>query len=317
MRLTRITGTALSLFLMFPQIGGGEEGAGFDEISLAKLQIPGWHPTDIDSYAGKKLYDAIDGYADYHMGFNFRDSQRRFFTNGEKRIEVFAYRFDTPENAFGLFSVMRMGAGKFLEVGNEGSITDRLLHLWKGTYYVTISDLGQAACSREELLAFAKSVDSQFQKQYAKPSLVEALFTKTVVPESLTYFHYRNALERLLYLGEENVLQLADDFDKPYDVEGAYGKFLVDKATYELVVLRYGSPEKPEMAYRKFVEMMEGEFKSTEVNWPWAELVERNGKQTIVFRQGNLLMLSFPTAKGNVVKELMRDVVTRLKPTRG
>jgi hypothetical protein len=62
---------------------------------------------------------------------------------------------------------------------------------------------------------------------------------------------------------------------------------------------------------------MEDELRSTETNWPWAELVERNGKQTIVFRQGNLLMLSFPTAKGDVVRELMQDVVAKLKSTRG
>lgn len=317
MRLPRTIRTAASLLLMFSAIVHGEDAARNEQISLAKLQLPDWQPTDVDSYVGKKLYDAIDGYADYHMGFNFRDSQRRFFTNGDKRIEVFAYRFDTPENAYGLFSVMRLGALKLLEVGNEGSSEDRLLHVWKGPYYITISDLGKAACSHEELLAFAKSVDSQFHKPYAKPALVEALPKKTVDPLSVMYFHYRNALEKLLYLGEENVLELAEDFDGPYDVEGAYGKFLIDKAAYELVVLRYDSPKKPEIAYRKFVQTMEDELKNTETNGPWAELVERNGKQTIVFRQGNLLMLSFPTAKGNVVKELMRDVVAKLTATKG
>lgn len=317
MRLTQTIRTAPLLLLMLSAIAEGEEAPRPEEISLAKLQIAGWQPTDVESYVGKKLYDAIDGYADYHLGFNFRDSQRRFFINGGKRIEVFAYRFDTPQNAFGLFSVMRMGAPKLLEIGNEGSIEDRLLHVWKGTYYVTISDLGKVACSREDLLAFAKSVDSQFQKQYAKPSLVEALPTKDVLPLSVMYFHYRNALEKLLYLGEENVLELADDFDEPYDVEGAYGKFLIDKAAYELVVLRYDSPKKPEIAYHKFVQTMEDELKSTETNGPWAELVERNGKQTIVFREGNLLMLSFPTAKGDVIKELMRDVVAKLTSNKG
>jgi hypothetical protein len=317
MRFTQTIRAAAFLLLMISIAVEGEDGARPDEISLAKLKIPGWQATNVDSYVGKKLYDAIDGYADYHMGFNFKDSERRSFTNGEKRIEVFVYRFDTPENAFGLFSVMRMGAAKLLDVGNEGSIEERLLHVWKGPYYVTISDLGKAECSQEEVLAFAKSVDSQFQKQYAKPQLVEALPAKKVVPLSVTYFHYRNALEKLLYLGEENVLQLADDFDKPYDVEGAYGKFVIDKANYELIVLRYDSPKKPEIAYRNFVRTMEDELRTTETNWPWAELVERNGKQTIVFRQGNLLMLSFPTAKGDVVRELMQDVVAKLKSTKG
>jgi hypothetical protein len=317
MRLIRTISAAAFLLLMMSAIVEGDDGARPEEISLTKLEVPGWQPTKLESYIGKKLYDVIDGYADYHMGFNFEGSERRSFTNGEKRIEVFVHRFDTPENAFGLFSVMRMGAAKLLNIGNEGSLEERLLHMWKGRYYLTISDLGRTECTQEEMLTFAKSVDSQFVMRCAKPSLVEALPDKNMVPLSVAYFHYRNALEKLLYLGEENVLQLGDDFDKPYDVEGAYGKFVVDKVNYELIVLRYDSPKKPEVAYRNFVQTMEDELKSTETNWPWAELVERNGKKTIVFRQGKILMLSFPTAKGDVVKELMQDVLAKLKSTKG
>lgn len=292
----------------------GEDGPGPEEISLTKLHLPGWKPTNVESFAGKALYDAIDGYADYHMGFNFRDSERRFFTNGEKRIEVFSYRFDTPENAFGLFSVMRMGSVKLLNIGNEASSEGRVFHMWKGRYYLTINDLGKAECSQEEILSFAKALDAQFQKLYAKPLLVEALPKKNLVPLSVAYFHYRNALEKLIYLGEENVLQLGDDLDKPYEAEAAYGQFLVDKAKYDLIVLRYESVKKPEIAARMFMETMKESLQSAATDWPWAELVERNGKQTIIFRQGNILMLSFPTARGDVAKQLMQQVLAELRP---
>ncbi len=291
-----------------------KDGAGSEAISLAKLEVAGWEPTDVESYVGKKLYDAIDGYADFHMGFNFKDSERRFFINGEKRIEVFSYRCDTPENAFGLFSVMRMGCTKLLNIGNESSLEGRLFHIWKGPYYVTISDLGKAACSEEEMLAFARGVDAQFQKEYARPPIAEALPKKNLLPHSVTYFHYRNALERLTYLGEKNVLQLGDDLDKPYDVEAAYGQFLIDKTKYDLIVLRYQSPEKPELAARMFIDSMKDDLKGSTANWPWAELTERSGKQTIIFREGNILMLSFPTANGDVVKHLMKQVIANLKP---
>jgi hypothetical protein len=284
-----------------------------EEISLAGLQVEGWQPTDLDSYAGKALYDAIDGYADFHMGFNFKDSQRRFFTNGEKRIEVFSYRFDRPENAFGLFSVMRMGSPKLLAIGNESSLQERIFHMWKGPFYVTVSDLGQAACSPEELLTFAKAIDAQFQKSYPKPSLVEALPGENLTPLSVTYFHHRNALERLTYLGEENILQLGDDLEKPLDVEAAYGQFVVDKTKYELILLRYQSEKKPQVAARMLIETMKDGLQTATENWPWAELVERNGKRTLLFREGNILMLSFPTAKGDVVKKLMEQVVANLK----
>ncbi|NQT82150.1 hypothetical protein HQ563_03955 [bacterium] len=285
-----------------------------EEISLGKLHVAGWQPTDVDSYIGKALYDAIDGYADFHMGFNFKDSERRFFTSGEKRIEVFSYRFDSPGNAFGLFSVMRMGTVKLLKIGDEASLEGRVFHMWKGTYYVTISDLGEAACSQEEMLAFAKAVDAQFGNQYSKPSLVEALPKKNLLPFSVAYFHFRNALERLTYLGEENILQLGEDLDKPYHVEAAYGQFLVDKAKYDLIVLRYESAKKSEVAARMFMETMKETLKSSTANWPWAELVERNGKQTVIFREGNVLMFSFPTGRGDVVKTLMQQVVVNLKP---
>lgn len=285
-----------------------------EEISLAKLEVAGWQPTALESYVGKRLYDAIDGYADFHMGFNFKDSERRFFTNGEKRIEVFSYRLDGAENAFGLFSVMRRGAPELLDIGNEAASAGAVFHMWKGAYYITVSDLGRAECSNEEILAFARAVDAQFAKKYTKPSLVEALPKTNLVPSSVTYFHYRNALERLTYLGEGNVLLLGEDFDKPYDVEAAYGQFVIDKTKYDLIVFRYDSPKKPETAAKNFIEMMKGDLKTSTTNWPWAELVERNGKQTILFREGNILMLSFPTAKGDVVRGLMKDLAARLLP---
>lgn len=306
------------LLLILLTVAQSQEGPATEKISLAKLQVAGWRPANLDSYLGKALYDAIDGYADYHMGFNFKDSERRRFeANGEKRIEVFSYRFDTPQNAFGLFSVMRMGSIRLLEVGNEASLEGRLFHMWKGPYYVTVTDLGKAECSEEDILAFAKAVDEQFEKQYSKPSLVEALPKKHLVPHSIVYFHYRNALERLVYLGEENILQLGDDLDKPCDVEVAYGQFVVDKAKYELMVLRYQSPKKPQIAARMFMESMKDSLKKTTTDWPWAELVERNGKQTIIFRRGNTLMFSFPTARGDVVKQLMEQVIAGLKPAKG
>lgn len=284
------------------------------EISLAKLEVAGWQPTSLESYVGKKLYDAIDGYADFHMGFNFKDSERRFFTNGEKRIEVFSYRLDSAENAFGLFSVMRKGAPELLDIGNEAASAGAVFHIWKGPYYVTVSDLGKTECAQEEILAFARAVDAQFAEKYPKPSLVEALPRKNLVPSSVSYFHYRNALELLTYLGEENVLLLGEDFDKPYDVEAAYGQFVIDKAKYDLIVLRYDSPKKPETAAKNYIEMMKGDLKTSTTNWPWADLIERNGKQTVIFREGNILMLSFPTAKGDVVRDLMKDLAARLLP---
>jgi len=295
----------------------GEDGLPRERISLEKIQVGGWQPARVESYVGKKLYDAIDGYADFHMGFNFKDSERRSFANGEKRIEIFSYRFDTPENAFGLFSVMRMGSVEFLDVGNETSLEGRVFHIWKGPYYVTITDLGKEGVSEEEMVAFAKVVDAQFSKHYSRPFLVEALPNKSLLPHSVTYFHYRHALEKLTYLGEENVLQLGEDFDKPYDVEAAYGQFLVDKSKYDLIVLRYESAKKPEVAAQKYIESMKDDLKTSSTNWPWAELVERNGKQTILFREGNVLMLSFPTTNGDIVRDLMKQVAANLKAKKG
>ncbi len=301
------------LLLAALSIAPAEEGLAPDKISLEKVQVAGWQAAKIESYVGKALYDAIDGYADFHMGFNFKDSERRAFTSGEKRIEVFSYRFDSPGNAFGLFTVMRMGSVELLSIGNEASSEGRVFHMWKGPYYVTISDLGKAGCSQEEMLNFARAVDAQFSKQYPKPSLVEALPKKDLVPLSVTYFHYRHALEKLTYLGEENVLQLGEDFDKPCDAEAAYGQFLIEKANYEVVVLRYESPKKPRIAAERFIGSMKESLKSASTNWPWADLVERNGKQTIIFCEGNVLMFSFPTSKGDVVRDLMKQVAANLK----
>ena len=149
---------------------GGAEGAGAApkpaakgepmEIALAGTQPMG--PTEF--YTSDTLYEKIDGRAPAYQGFNVQQLRCRSFAvtaAAGSYVDVYEYRFDTPVNAFGMFSLERDPKGKPLAIVPDGYAADMGYFFRQGAVYVQIiaSDVKPATLAIAKSLADIRAKD--------------------------------------------------------------------------------------------------------------------------------------------------------------
>lgn len=294
----------------------GEEAGG---LSLEALRLGGWEaagPTE--TYLGEKLYEAIDGFADYHFGFDFREAQRRFFIQGQKKIEVFVYRFGSPAEAYGLYSVMRPRWGQPVAVGDEAVWEQgNVCAVWRGPYYIAITTQGAEVATEEDLTAAARAVAQQIQGGFKRPDLVEMLPRKQLQPLSVLYFHCLQPLDRVFYLGEGNVLQLAEKPTDPHEVEAVYAEYDQPGRPAIVVVALYPQPEKARKARELYAAQVEAEAVVATEDSLWddpeassygRDFKARTGFHTLLFQREKWLLAAAEVADVELLKGLLRQV---------
>jgi hypothetical protein len=123
------------------------------EISLAGIKPMG----DTEFYNSDNLYEKIDGRAPAYQGFNILAMRcRSFGVNAApgSYVDVYEYRFDSPVDAFGMYSLERDPKGKPLEIVADGCAADMGYFFRQGAVYVQII----ASDMKPETLAKAKSI---------------------------------------------------------------------------------------------------------------------------------------------------------------
>jgi hypothetical protein len=147
--------------------GGEEGGEGGAEASVSKpavksdpleISLTGTKPMgDTEFYTSDNLYEKIDGRAPAYQSFNVQALRcRSFGVNAVpgSYVDVYEYRFDTPVDAFGMFSQERDPKGKPLDVVPDGYAADMGYFFRQGAVYVQII----ASDTKPETLAKAKSI---------------------------------------------------------------------------------------------------------------------------------------------------------------
>jgi hypothetical protein len=287
-------------------------------VSLDPLKLDGWEaagPTE--TYLGEKLYEAIDGFADYHFGFDFQEAQRRFFTQGEKKMEVFIYRFGSPAEAFGLYSVMRPRWGQPAQVGDDAVCEEgNVCAAWRGPYYLAVTTQGAVAATGEELLGAARAVAQQVGGEYKRPRLPEMLPKENLEPLSVLYFHCLQPLDRVFYLGEGNVLQLAEKPTDPHDVQAVYAEYNQNGRTVIVIAALYPSPEKAQKARDLYVAQLTADAGATMDAWgagtearPYGrDFKARTGLHTLLFQREKWLLIAVDVVDVDAMKATLTKV---------
>ena len=123
------------------------------EISLAGVKPM----SDTEFYNSDNLYEKIDGRAPAYQAFNIQQLRcRSFAVNAApgSYVDVYEYRFDTPVNAFGMFSLERDPKGKPLDFAPDGYSGGMGYFFRQGAVYVQII----ASDTKPETLAKTKSI---------------------------------------------------------------------------------------------------------------------------------------------------------------
>ena len=293
----------------------GEEAA-FPSLDL---RLEGWEPAGpTETYVGEKLYEAIDGFADYHFGFDFREAQRRFFIQGQKKIEVFVYRFGSPTEAYGLYSVMRPRWGQPVPVGDEAVWEEgNVCAVWRGPYYIAVTTQGAEVASEEDLIGAARAVAQQIGGEFKRPDLVEILPPGRLQPLSVLYFHCLQPLDRVFYLGEGNVLQLAEKPTDPHEVEAIYAEYDQRGRPAIVVVVLYPQAEKGRKACELYAAQVGAEAVAATEDSLWdppeaasygRDFKAHTGFHTLLFQREKWLLAAAEVVDVDFMKDLLRQV---------
>jgi hypothetical protein len=125
-----------------------------------EIKLDGLKPmSDTEFYNADNLFEKIDGRAPAYLNFNFQNLRCRSFsiigTTGSF-VDVYEYRFDTPVNAFGMFSLERDPNGEPLAFAPDGYASGMGFFFRQGPRYVQVTASDQNAKTLELAKAIAE-----------------------------------------------------------------------------------------------------------------------------------------------------------------
>jgi hypothetical protein len=186
-----------------------------DEIDLHGLQlllpdeVRGWAQGRTDGlYTHDSLYDLIDGGAEVYRALNVRAVlSREYVKPGATDIVVDLFDMGSANDAYGAFH-HDMREGEDAGVGDESEAFGGSIAFWRDRYFVSLvaMDDDTATCDALREIGFATSAAIPSAGQ--PPALVRALPADGLVRSQVHYFHDKSLLDRHLFLGEDNLLDL-------------------------------------------------------------------------------------------------------------
>ncbi|HUC86329.1 MAG TPA: DUF6599 family protein, partial [Candidatus Acidoferrales bacterium] len=142
---------------------GGGEGATAAPPAATKgepleIPLPGTKPmSDTEFYNADNLFEKIDGRAPAYQNYNVQQLRCRTFAvtaAAGSYVDVYEYRFDSPVDAFGMFSLERDPKGDALDFAPDGYSGAMGYFFRQGAVYVQVI----ASDQKPETMTLAKAI---------------------------------------------------------------------------------------------------------------------------------------------------------------
>jgi hypothetical protein len=114
--------------------------------------------SDIRTFKGDSLWAYIDGGAEVYYGYNFAEVATADYQQGKISFVADIYRFDSPLNAYGMYSISRSADSKPVALGMEGCASPGQLQFAKGNYLVRLTGFDDTEASAKALESAAESI---------------------------------------------------------------------------------------------------------------------------------------------------------------
>jgi hypothetical protein len=169
-----------------------------------------WHPADtLRIFAGKKLYDLIDGGADVYLEYGFVRAGARHYSvaaGGEISLEIHEMR-DTLA-AWGIFSFLTAGTGSPAAFGQEGVEGDDFVIFWKSRFLVLVTALNENG--RSGLSSLADAASEHIRPAGRKPELARTLLLPEFQNSEVVLVKGAVAFERRAEIGLGNIFHVRE-----------------------------------------------------------------------------------------------------------
>jgi hypothetical protein len=220
----------------------GGKGPTPEDLLPASGAVAGWERSgEAEIYVPDDLFDYMDGQAELFFVYRFeRLAVQEYQRGDEGPIIVEVYQVANPADAYGLFSFY--ATGQPLDLGAGGAVEPgRLISFWQGPFYARVFAYGEA--EQESLSALARQVAAGMPEEGGLPQLVTRLPQENLVPGSARFFHQKLSLDNLIWLGDENILNLSEQTD------AVLAAYTYDDTQAQLLVVEYADATTAEAAY--------------------------------------------------------------------
>ena len=165
-----------------------------DDISTVDLLAVSYDAVGIDrsspprTFVGRDLYEYINGGAELYHSYSFVEVATADYKKGATEMVVDLYRFDSPVNAFGLYSMLRPDEADLVRLGVEGFITPSKIEFVKGDLLVRVIGYDDSDETGLALINLSDEINKQLPGGTKLPAAFEPFPSGNVVPGSARYF---------------------------------------------------------------------------------------------------------------------------------
>jgi hypothetical protein len=236
------------LFLALLILGTSAMGQANSDITvLLPDTIEDWKVSAKDQiYNRENLYDYIDGGAEFYLSYGLKKViSRTYSKRGQPDILVDLFDMGTSHNAFGVFSHSRETIDNTFGQGSQ--YTQGLLLFWKDHFYVSILASPETVESRKAVFNIAGKIEMAIKKEGPQPEILTLLPNKSLVRESIRYFHHYIWLNSHHFITDRNILHINEKTD------ALLAKYGEQKRRYILLLVKYKKDKDAKIAYNDFI----------------------------------------------------------------
>lgn len=185
----------------------------------------------------------------------------RVYQRGQRRVVIKLYRFESPQGAYGAYTLLREGATTVIPRGDLSSEDDQCISFWQGNFFVSITTTAEDDDEAKGMMSeLAQKVTAQLEGHARVPAIIA----------DLPHLDRLAGSEKLVMgpVGARRVISVpfttSLSLDQTKTVVSADYLFRVPTPErLKLLLLEFASAESAAQAYRKYCLDLQAEHDST------------------------------------------------------
>jgi hypothetical protein len=208
-------------------------------------------------YAGKdKLFEYINGGAEVYLSYSFIQVSTATYIkkDTDNSVKVNIWEFGSSDDAYGVFVKDRAGDG--INIGNEASLFDNYLWVWKDRYFMSFEPYSGSISPDDVAFIGTSIVDNIPSGEASLPAILGYLPEDGYVQGSSRYFHKKIILDNL-YISERFIDKNVFNLSGQTDAVVADYKSAKSRLPFKMLIVKYSKKQVAVESFNNFVGLRE------------------------------------------------------------
>ena len=299
-----------------PQVMTSE--IGMLENDLFPVSVEDWQRKGKPTvYAGKdRLFEYINGGAEVYLSYSFIQVSKAVYVmkDTDNSVKVDIWEFGSSDDAYGIFAKDR--AGQDVNIGNEASLYENYLWVWKGKYFMSIEPYRGNVSPDDITFIGTAIVDNILAGKVSLPAILMYLPEDGYIQGSSRYFHKKIILDNI-YISDKfidrNVLNLSEQTD------AVVADYKSDKSSlpFKILIVKYPEKSVAEESFKNFIELRESWGEDSVKTNTLYTFEDLKGKYSSISCINSFLVITFLVETKKDSESSVNGVISRVKANQG